>query len=118
MLLHDFIYLTYNYENLINYLCDMQVLRREIMCPQCRQMVHLLYNSASLILQCTNNYYKHIHRCKRVRKVCNYTVSPFKDTWLNRSIAIANCENVPLYCVFPYDATSTTTFSETTITNV
>ncbi|KYQ55115.1 hypothetical protein ALC60_05967 [Trachymyrmex zeteki] len=60
MLLHDFLHLIYNYEDLINYLCDMQVIRREVMCPRYQQIMHLCHTSTSLIIQCVNNYYKQV----------------------------------------------------------
>lgn len=84
MFLHDFLHLTYDYDNLINYLCDVQVLRREIICPRCEKTVHLRYSSKSLVLQCTNHYYKQIRGRKRIKKTCNFSISPFHGTWFSR----------------------------------
>ncbi|KYM95299.1 hypothetical protein ALC62_14052 [Cyphomyrmex costatus] len=64
MLLHDFLHLSYNYEDLINYLCDMEVMRRDVMCPRCKWCVR---------------------GRKKIRKVCNFTISPFQGTWFANS---------------------------------
>lgn len=84
MLLHDFLHLTYDYNNFINYLCDVQVLRREIVRPRCEKTVHLRYSSESLLFQCTNHYYKQARGRKRVRKTCNFSISLFHGTWFSR----------------------------------
>ena len=84
MLLYEFLNLSCNKQQLIEYLQRMEVIRREITCPQCHNVINVTYDSDVNIFQCTNKYYKQIQGRKRVRKTCNFKISILHGTWFNR----------------------------------
>lgn len=92
MLLHEFINLTHNKQQLIEYLCEEKVIHREIICPQCNTISNIKYESDVHILHCTNKYYKQVRRRKRQRKTCNFKISKFHGTWFAKGHM--NLENI------------------------
>lgn len=83
MLLHEFLYLTCDFDQLVNYLCDKKVIRKEVVCPRCKKILHFRVNDTNLIFKCTNMYYKIIRGRKRQRKVCNFSLSALHNTWFS-----------------------------------
>ncbi|XP_032671445.1 uncharacterized protein LOC116844262 [Odontomachus brunneus] len=83
MLFHEFIHLTYNYEDLVNYLNAKKVLRKNMLCPRCDKI--RLKPEESLIMHCTNMYYKQIRGRKRQRKTCNFKLSAITETWFAKA---------------------------------
>lgn len=62
MLLHDFLYLTHNKSQLVEYLCEKGVIRKEITCPNCNTTINITYESDVDILHCTIKNYVQIRR--------------------------------------------------------
>ncbi|XP_032688537.1 uncharacterized protein LOC116852367 isoform X2 [Odontomachus brunneus] len=81
MLLHEFLYLTHNEQELLEYLRNKAVIQRDTTCPRCNNIINTTSDSDSLILHCTNKYYKQVRGRKRQRKVCNFKISILHNTW-------------------------------------
>lgn len=84
MLLHEFLYITHNFENLINYLEEKKVIRTKTQCPVCENNIVYNYNE-SLLMRCANHYYKKIGKKKRQRKTCNFKVSVLHSSWFAKA---------------------------------
>lgn len=85
MHLHEFLHLTYNYDALIQYLIDKQVIRDNIQCPKCRNIITYTNIFKSFIMHCTNKYYKTISGRKRQRITCNFKISMLNNTWFSKT---------------------------------
>jgi len=103
MFLHEFLHLTYNLDELINYLCNKKVIRQQIKCPRCDTMLQFHSDNTNFIIKCTNSYYKIIRGRKRQRKVCNFTISALHDTWFSRSHLNLQkiCRFIGYFIMFP-----------------
>lgn len=84
MHLHEFLHLTYNDESLWNFLCEKKVVRKEIKCPRCENVL-IVNSSANHLFHCTKTYYKTIKGRKRKRVTCNFKLSAFHGTWFART---------------------------------
>lgn len=85
MHLHEFINLTYNFDILWNFLCEKKVVRSEITCPRCQNVLVLVNSSENRLFYCTKTYYKVIKGRKRRRVPCNFKVSAFYGTRFERT---------------------------------
>lgn len=81
MLLHEFLHLTYNKQQFLQYLCDKRVIRREIECPKCHRIINITYESDISILHCNRKYYKQVRGRKKQRLTCNFKISVYHGTW-------------------------------------
>lgn len=84
MRLYEFLRITYNYNDLISYLCENNVIRRTMDCPRCKTVLNIVYAETSLLFHCTGTYYKVIRGRKRQKKVCNFKLSPLNGTFFSR----------------------------------
>ena len=85
MRLHEFFYLTNNYEELVRYLYEHNLIRRTIKCLQCKKTLEIDYGNITLF-HCTGHYYKVIRRRKKQNKTCNFQLSPFNGTLFSRPL--------------------------------
>lgn len=85
MRLHEFINMTYNFESLWNFLCEKKVVRNEIKCPRCTNLLQIVDASENYMLHCTKKYYKVVRGRKRQRVTCNFKISALNGTWFERS---------------------------------
>lgn len=81
MLFHEFLYLTYNYDSLINYLFNKEIIQHEIKCPKYENVLHYQVEGIRLMFHCTKTYYKQLHKRKRQKLTCNFTSSVLQGTW-------------------------------------
>lgn len=84
MLLHEYIYLTYNFYSLWNYLCEKKVIRDKVICLKCKKEILLNNVLENHIFHCTQKYYKVIKGRKRKKAMCNFKISAFHGTWFER----------------------------------
>lgn len=82
MKFYEFLALTTRYNELLDYLCTKNVIRKEIICPRCKNIVKL--NNESLVIHCTHHYYKKLQKCKRKRIICNFKISALNGTWFSQ----------------------------------
>lgn len=69
MYLHEFINMIYNFDRLWNFLCDKEVVRKEILCPRCENVLTLTNVRENHIFHCTKHYYKVSKTRKRQRVI-------------------------------------------------
>lgn len=97
MCLHEFIHVTHNLKSLQNFLYEKKVVRGEMMYSRCQNSLKIVDVSDNYMVHCTKKYYS---SWKRRRVTCNFNFRAFHVTWY-----IKNC---PFYCIFSYDASTTT----------
>lgn len=85
MLLHEFLHLTHDQDQLLEYLFNHNVIRRKIICPRCKTELFVRHERTSLIFRCTNNYYKIIRGRKKRKMKCNFVLSALHQSWFSRS---------------------------------
>lgn len=85
MKFYEFLALTTRRNELLNYLCAKNVIRRRIKCPRCENTV-TYNNETSLIIHCTNHYYKQTKKHKRKRMICNFKISILNGTWFSHAL--------------------------------
>ena len=83
MKFYEFLTLTTNYDELLQYLCGKNVIRNKKKCPRCENIMELKIQS-KLIFHCTQNYYKQTRKQKRRRVVCNFKISALNKTWFSQ----------------------------------
>jgi len=83
MRLHEFLSMIENKDKLIDFLVDRKVIHGNIECPKCGADVNL--NRERMLFMCHSVTYKKCGHKKRRRKWCNFTVSPFHNTWFSQS---------------------------------
>ncbi|KYN17333.1 hypothetical protein ALC57_10381 [Trachymyrmex cornetzi] len=84
MYLHEFIHITYNFDYLWNFLCNKEV-RKEILCPRCKNVLTLTNARENHIFHCTKHYYKVTRTRKRRKVTCNFKISAFHGTWFEQA---------------------------------
>ncbi|KYN18873.1 hypothetical protein ALC57_08803 [Trachymyrmex cornetzi] len=84
MLLYEFIHLTHNFQNLIDYLDEKKVIRTKTQCPLCGNNIMYDYNESSL-MHCGKHYYKRTGKKRRQRKTCNFKVSVMHLSWFAKA---------------------------------
>ena len=84
MKFYEFLALTTKYDELIDYLCAKNVIRKKIKCPRCQNIAEL--NSGQLLFHCTQHYYKQIQGRKRKRLICNFKLSALNGTWFSQAV--------------------------------
>ncbi|XP_076545706.1 uncharacterized protein LOC117611040 [Osmia lignaria lignaria] len=84
MKFYEFLALTTNRDELLNYLYSKNVIRQTIKCPQCGSILELKCLE-SLCFHCTNHYYKQITNRKRKRLTCNFKISALHRTWFSKA---------------------------------
>ncbi|XP_011343833.2 uncharacterized protein LOC105283073 [Ooceraea biroi] len=85
MYLHEFLNLTYSYDNLIQYLSDKQVIRSSVQCPKCGNIITYSKTDNSYTMHCTNAHYKTVPKRKKRRIICNFKISIFNNTWFSNT---------------------------------
>lgn len=75
MRFYEFQHLTYNYEELIYYLCENNVIKKTVECPRCKTVLNIV---CVIIIICvtnilmfhfeTGNYYKIVSGQKKTKK--------------------------------------------------
>jgi hypothetical protein len=84
MRLHEFLRLADNIDDLISWLCDKNVIRRNIECPRCKRLLNFVHGDNKLLFHCTESYYKIVRGRKRQRRTCNFKLSPLNGTFFFR----------------------------------
>lgn len=95
MHLHEFLHLTHNVELLWNFLCEKEVVRRDIMCPRCQKLLLISVACENHLIHCTNKYYKTAGHKKRQRVTCNFKISALHGTFFSKVHL-----NLPAICRF------------------
>lgn len=85
MRLHEFLNMTHNFDSLWNFLCTKKVIRKEITCPRCQNVLILVNSSENHLFHCTKAYYKIIKGRKRQKVICNFKLSAFHGTWFEQT---------------------------------
>ncbi|XP_029053136.1 uncharacterized protein LOC114880853 isoform X2 [Osmia bicornis bicornis] len=85
MKFYEFLALTTNFNELLKYLCTKNVIRAKVKCPRCNNVVELT-GDQSLIIHCTQHYYKQVKGRKRRRVICNFKISALTGTWFAQSV--------------------------------
>jgi len=103
MLLHELIHLTYDFDQLVNYLADKKVIWKEIECPRCNTILYFRDGNSNFIFKCVNKYYKVVRGRKRMKKLCNFAISGFHGTWFSRSHLQVEkiCRFIGYFLMFP-----------------
>ncbi|EZA50804.1 hypothetical protein X777_11059 [Ooceraea biroi] len=83
MQLHDFLAVTHNKENLINFLIEHHLINKEIQCPKCNSNLEI--NTSNLTFRCYKVYYEQNNHKKRVKKQCSFQTSAKCATWFSKS---------------------------------
>lgn len=84
MHLHEFLHLTYDFDALIQYLINKQVIHGNTQCTKCGNTLTYTNVFENFTMHCTNKYYKTIHR-KRQRVTCNFKISMLNNTWFAKA---------------------------------
>lgn len=100
MRLHEFLNLTYNKEELLEFLFNANVIKRSLNCPQCNNIISVCFED--LMFHCTNHYYKVIRNKKRQRKMCNFKLSALHGTWFEnyRLNLVKTCRFIAYFLFF------------------
>lgn len=84
MHLYEYLHMTFDFDSLWNFLCEKQVVRREIMCPRCSKLLEITNPQENKLMHCTNKYSKVVRRQKRQRVTCNFKISALHGTWFSK----------------------------------
>lgn len=85
MHVHEFLNMAHNFESLWNCLCEKKVVRKEVTCPRCHNLLTLINSGENKVFHCTKSYYTIMKGRKRRRVTCNFKLSAYHGTWFARS---------------------------------
>lgn len=85
MKFYEFLTLTTKYNELVDYLCAKNVIRRKVKCPRCKNIVELNI-ATGFTIHCTQHYYKQVQKRKRKRVICNFKISALHGTWFSQRV--------------------------------
>ncbi|XP_039306916.1 uncharacterized protein LOC120358142 [Solenopsis invicta] len=83
MQLHDFLAVTHNKQQLIDFLIFHNLISSEITCPRCNNIVTI--NKEKLLFYCRKVYYEKNKHKKNVKRQCDFKASAKVDTWFSKS---------------------------------
>lgn len=110
MHLYEFLHLTYNYDSLIKYLNDKEVIRGSVECPKCGNVITYVNVFDNYTMHCTNKTYKTLHKRKKTKIMCNFKISMLNNTWFHKT----HLDKVKICRFIGYffnDSTTTSLFS-------
>jgi len=84
MRFHEFLSITHNLDSLWNFLSEKKVIRKEITCPKCGNVLVLTNSFENHVFHCGKHYYKIVKGRKRRKVTCNFKLSAFHGTWFER----------------------------------
>lgn len=83
MQLHEFLAVTHNREQLINYLIEHNLINSAIQCPKCNN--DLKINRSNLLFRCHKVFHEKNKHKKYVKKQCGFKASAKINTWFSKS---------------------------------
>jgi phage FluMu protein Com len=89
MKFYEFLVLTTKNDELFNYLCAKNVIRKKIKCPRCKNVAELK-GGQPLVIHCLHSYYKKTQKHKRKRITCNFKISALNGTWFSQGLLSIN----------------------------